>query len=516
MSNNFNKKNTSNNKEPAFTNIFKMQNTSNNNSNILNTASASTAPNLRSKPIPTGSRMTKHPNKFTNTNRYTIAIPGQENVEQLYHHLKLETLNSDSSNSFKQDDHTHPNSSPLSKTPDSSGDIGNWIDVPDSGLGSSGLGAGDSVGTIGDSDDHDMIESVNHSINHDEIDSADEEYKYKSSLNINSNNTDELNNKNNLKQSEDYTTKRLKTFVATTLDNEKIYLNKLARLLKFKNYLEENYAGSPNELNVLFSDIVQIYKIHDVVAIKLQDYLNSFSDLQKRDTSSGAKSSYYDNNALIKETFLSSALQLLANIMEISFPVYLEYLTNYPRSLSILNKLEKQTASAGFFSSKRKSFIDCQSDFNNKILNMNKKALQNTSPTKHPKQVKDEFNLYAPDTKKLDEKIDTAKLFSEEILLRPTILFMLINSLKDECMLAANDLPANSSNILKANIKSMFDNETSRKLRDKVFEQIKLNRMPKEARKHEDVVELCERNNERKLRHLILYGDCLVCCRIKK
>ena len=128
--------------------------------------------------------------------------------------------------------------------------------------------------------------------------------------------------------------------------------------------------------------------------------------------------------------------------------------------------------------------------------------------------------MYSPysttDLKKNEEKIDTAKLFSEEILLRPTILFMLINSLKDECLLAANDLPLSSSNTLKANIKSMFDNENSKKLRDQVFEQIKLNRMPKEARKHEDVVELSERSNERKLRHLILYGDCLVCCRIKK
>ena len=389
----------------------------------------------------------------------------------------------------------------MSKTPDSSGDIGNWIDVPDSGLGSSGLGAGDSVGTIGDSDDHDMGESNNQSINHDESDSADEESTKKYKIN-------QL-----AIAAEDNTTKRLKTFVATTLSNEKAYLNKLARLLSFKKYLEENYSGSFNELSVLFSDIVQIYKIHDVVALKLQDYLDSFSDLQQRQLSD---SKLNDNNALIKETFLSSALQLLANIMEISFPVYLEFVQNYPRSLSILNKLEKQAVSTGLLS-KRKSFIDCQADFNNKLLNTNNKLKRNilSSPTKF-KSVKDEFNLYASDSKKNEDKIDTAKLFSEEILLRPTILFMLINSLKEECILAAQDLPPSSSNALKTNIKSMFDNETSKKLRDKVFEQIKLNRMPKEARKHEDVVELCERNNERKLRHLILYGDCLVCCRLKK
>ena len=150
---------------------------------------------------------------------------------------------------------------------------------------------------------------------------------------------------------------------------DKNTLNKLARLLSFKRYLEENYSGSFNELSVLFSDIVQIYKIHDVVALKLQDYLDSFSDLQQRQLSD---SKLNDNNALIKETFLSSALQLLANIMEISFPVYLEFVQNYPRSLSILNKLEKQAVSTGLLS-KRKSFIDCQADFNNKLLNTNNK-----------------------------------------------------------------------------------------------------------------------------------------------
>jgi hypothetical protein len=295
---------------------------------------------------------------------------------------------------------------------------------------------------------------------------------------------------------EDFTTKRLKKFVATTLDNEQVYLNKLGRLLNFKNYLEENYSGSFNELNVLFSDIIQIYRIHDVVALKLQEYLDSFTDLQQKQNTNKLN----DNNALIKEKFLSSALQLLANIMEISFPVYLEFVQNYPRSLSILNKLEKQSAASGLLS-KRRSFLDCQADFNNKLLSGKVISRDNNNNSK---------------LKKSDEKIDTAKLFSEEILLRPTILFMLINSLKEECMLAANELPPSSSNYLKANINSMFDNENSKKLRDKVFETIKLNRMPKEARKHEDVVELCERNNERKLRHLILYGDCLACCRIKK
>ena len=108
------------------------------------------------------------------------------------------------------------------------------------------------------------------------------------------------------------------------------------------------------------------------------------------------------------------------------------------------------------------------------------------------------------------------KIFAEEILRRPAKLFEFIHSLKDECIKASNELPNNYSLVLQASIKSLFENESSKSLREKVFDEINRNIMPKEVRKHEDVIELIESNNERKIRHLILYGDCLVCCRIKK
>ena len=127
---------------------------------------------------------------------------------------------------------------------------------------------------------------------------------------------------------------------------------------------------------------------------------------------------------------------------------------------------------------------------------------------------KDPYNIYYNEVKKSEEIFDLTKIFAEEILRRPTKLFEFIYSLKDECMLASKDLPGYK--YLESNIKSLFENESSKSLREKVFDEINRNIMPKEIRKNEDVVELIESNNDRKIRHLILYGDCLVCCRIKK
>lgn len=295
-----------------------------------------------------------------------------------------------------------------------------------------------------------------------------------------------------------------------------------------------------------------------------------------------SSSSSVNINELVKESFLSKALQLLANIMEISFPVYHEFLKNYPKAMTILNKLEKSPSAASrsiHLLSKRKSFIECQLDFN-KILrgetaanttqndsvlnnssslattttssssspvpsqtkkigflskittNVNSKTstttntnnLSRVQPTTAVQQQqpavvnKDPFNIYYGDIMKrsAEEKFDIARMLSEDILRRPTKLFEFTCSLKDECMLASKDLPSAYRANMESNIKSLFDNESSKKLREKVFDEINRNIMPIEVRKSEDVVELIESNGERKLRYLILYGDCLVCCRLKK
>ena len=233
------------------------------------------------------------------------------------------------------------------------------------------------------------------------------------------------------------------------------------------------------------------------------------------------------SNSLMKESFLSSALQLLANIMEISFPVYLEFLKNYSKAMTILNKLEEKQASASSRTTnssmnKTKSFLDCQVEFNRIIQKEGANKDRHASRFKKihsqsgPHAAKDPYDIYYNDEKKSEEIFDLTKIFAEEILRRPTKLFEFIYSLKEECILASNELPNNYSSVLQSNIKSLFENESSKSLREKVFDEINRNIMPKEVRKNEDVVELIESNNDRKIRHLILFGDCLVCCRIKK
>jgi hypothetical protein len=166
---------------------------------------------------------------------------------------------------------------------------------------------------------------------------------------------------------DDHTTKRLKTFATTTLHNERSYLLKICKVLDFKLYLESHFNGSQTDLIVLFTGMSDIYKTHDIVASKLEDYLRSINDLlnggSNRSTSQQA----------MRETFLANALQLLANIMEISFPVYYEFLRNYSKAMTILDKLEKQAATivnckimqGGV--RQMKSFLECKADFFGRI-----------------------------------------------------------------------------------------------------------------------------------------------------
>ncbi len=503
----------SNTNPPPFTSIFRQANLT------------------KSKPIPTSYINTNNNNRQFETNNFYLNpkldddLYSETNYDPPLTKIKYKSnsTNHRRQGSYDTNNTNHQASnSPLSKTPDSSTDIGNWIDVPDSGIGggSSGIGGGGSVGTIGDSD-HEMVESNNQSINHDdelENDWAEEELDSPQSVLVQGNEINLASNNNRNYQPhhyvEDFTTRRLKTFVATTLHNEQAYLDKIFKLLSFRTYLDENFNGSQTDINVLFTDIFSIYKSHEVVCLKLQDFLDSFSDLTQPHVNNNS------SNLLIKETFLSSALQLLANIMMASFPVYLEFVENYSRSMSLLSKLEKVGMSSGLLSlSKRKSFLDCQNDFNNKLLTNKKSDKKSLFSFNRANKTQgsggSEFNLYYNE-KMENDRLDVGRYFTEEILHRPTKLHLFIYSLKEECLRAAQELPISTTNGLRSNIESMFDNEESKKMRDKIFEQIKLNIMPKEARKHEDVVELCESNNERKLRHLILYGDCLVCCRLKK
>ena len=481
-------------------------------------------------------------------NRHTIAIPANENYENLYTVTKMseETTRNVSSSraipnapALKSQNSFDNNPSPLSKTPDSNNE--NWLTLSDIAMGKSRDPSANrnSGGMEAESSDHELLESSatglsgsgSNGVEGDE--SADDD--------LDSTNAS-LSGTGGFVSSEDpddSTTKRLKTFVATTLHNEHIYLDKLTRLLNFKAYLEQNFNGSQADMNVLFSGIQQVYTTHDIVASKLQEYLSSLSDLLSIGSSSSpsthsktTKQHSSSPSSFMKETFLSSALQLLANIMEISFPVYLEFLKNYSKSMTILNKLEKEstaTTSARSTNS-RKTFMECQLEYDKMLRGessvskekrgflskLGKLYSQNNTSSSSSSSTKDPYSIYYNDAKKSEDAFDLTRIFAEEILRRPTKLFEFIYSLKEECILASNELPDNYSHSLQSNIKSLFENESSKSLREKVFDEINRNIMPKEVRKNEDVVELIESTSERKIRHLVLYGDCLVCCRIKK
>jgi len=78
---------------PTFTSIFKKQITSNNSS--LNKSLLSSSNNAQTIPSTVSLDIRNlSATKPINTNRYTIAFAAQENVEQFYQNLKLETLNS--------------------------------------------------------------------------------------------------------------------------------------------------------------------------------------------------------------------------------------------------------------------------------------------------------------------------------------------------------------------------------------------------------------------------------------
>ena len=460
----------------------------------------------------------------------------------------------------KDEPESHSNSSPpLSKTPDSAADARNWISINE--MTASGVNPGVS-GCHGNSNyndsDHEMLESSATGLSGSgsgglDDDSVDGELDSASQV-MPSPLFDQSQYVN--EDVDDQTTKRLKTFIVTTLHSEQTYLLKISKLLSFKTYLEEHFDGAQADISVLFSNIQKIYTIHDVIVSKLKECLRSLSDLlsstfvvvstSSTSTSSASLASAAANqrapnsspshfpattksnnsaandrnNAKMKELFLSNAVQLLANIMEISFQIYLEFLKNYSKSMTILNKLESTPSSSSpnsdSSSSKLKSFIECQQDFIKSLKDNLSATVQSTkqlTPSDNNAN-KDPYNIYYNDSDK--NAFNTAKIFAEEILRRPTKLFEFILSLKEECSIAANELPKSSSESLQKRIRSLFENESFKTLREEVFNQINRNIMPTEVRKHEDVVELSENNKDRKLRHLILYGDCLVCCRLKK
>ena len=293
----------------------------------------------------------------TNQNRHTVALTSsdQYSIQQQQKHLDtVDTLYGESSN---------------------------WI-MPIPGGSGSGTCSSSGPNSADYLSESDLLDSTNNTgaegddISYD--DEPDSGGPGSGGGGLNGNGTASLNLFND--RYDDYTTKRLKTFVTTTLHNERSYLLKIKKVLDFKAYLEEHSVAAgcseQTDLIVLFTGIDSIYKTHDIVAFKLEDYLRSINDLLV--AASGSRSA---TSQTMKESFLSNALQLLANIMEISFPVYYDFLRNYSKAMTILDKLERQTPAGNINSSKRqqqqraqngggcasgnqrKSFLECKVTF---------------------------------------------------------------------------------------------------------------------------------------------------------
>lgn len=202
------------------------------------------------------------------------------------------------------------NSSPLSKTPDSTSNNENWLTLNDSLSQSQqqqqqqlhkANNSGDLSAFVGGMGTHTSSASFYHTdSDHDMLDSSsghhqttggggggggpggasDDELDPVSIMSSSS--TAKLGSSTSTSSSpafDDFTSKRLHAFIATTLHFEHLYLAKLQRLLAFKQYLEEFYSGSQADVSVIFTGIGQIKTTHEIVASKLQEYLDSLSQL---------------------------------------------------------------------------------------------------------------------------------------------------------------------------------------------------------------------------------------------
>jgi hypothetical protein len=287
--------------------------------------------------------------------------------------------------------------------------------------------------------------------------------------------------------------KHLNDFFNQIITNEKPYNAKLAYLIGFRNELQNHCTdASSADISVLFTHIEQIFEQHNLFINELKKILN---DLLRNDLLN----------------LLLNALNVFSVMLSTSLKLYCEFLDNYPRAMVILNKFEnekykmnqlltnnlKQTHSQPSQlhrqqkqqqPSKRKSFIECEYEFFQNIYTNN-------------------------------ELCDTAQIFSNDLLNHPLLLVRHWLSLKDECLYFIRFSKTNeykNETELNQRIKKLFyDNQEYNSLKDEIFCKVDRVLLPNRIRKNEDVVELCE-NGEKKLRHLILFGDCLICCRFKK
>ena len=286
------------------------------------------------------------------------------------------------------------------------------------------------------------------------------------------------------------THKHFNSFFNQIISDERPFNAKLAYLIGFRFDLEKYCMDATSaDLNVLFTHVEQIFEQHNLFLNELKRILN---DLMRSDLLS----------------LLLNALKVFSVMLSTCLKLYCEFLDNYPKAMVILNKFEAE------------KYKTNQTMINSlKISNsQSQKHRQQQQKSKTFVECESEFfqNIYTN-----NEFCDTAHIFSNELLNHPLALVRNWLRLKDECLYfikisTTSNRNSNQEIQLKMKINELFyDNLEYNKLKHEIFTKIDRILLPNQMRKNEDVVELCE-GNEKKLRHLILFSDCLICCRIKK
>jgi hypothetical protein len=289
--------------------------------------------------------------------------------------------------------------------------------------------------------------------------------------------SDELNEESIIQQ-------RLKIFIKSIINSESIYLNKLKNLMSFRKFLENNCTLTDltqYDVQILFSNVEQLYTIHERFFDKLIQINRKVSSVANK-----------DNREFI---LLIDCFDSFECMLHECLKNYLSFLNSYTKAMTILNKFEKQKndfriqnhARILAATNKRKSFIECEHEFS-VLIN--------------------------------DDNNDMSKIYSEDLLRRPLKLVEYLMSLKEECHNFIRHknyrIVQYELNELNNRMRSLFENMELKQLKEEILSKIDKNVLPTKVRINNDVVELCEPSNERKLRHLILFGDCLVCCKVKR
>ena len=288
--------------------------------------------------------------------------------------------------------------------------------------------------------------------------------------------------------------KHINEFLSLIIAKEKPFNAKLTYLVKFRQDLEKNCTEASNaDLNVLFTHVEQLLEQQTLFISELKNLLMEVL-----------------RNDLL--TLLLKALSVFGNMLILSLKLYCEFLDNYPKAMVILNKFQSDSNKMNqiFNNIRQSNHHDINEHKNNNLNKIRKSFIE----------CENEFfkNIYSN-----HELSNTAQIFSNDLLNHPLDLVKHSLSLKEECSYFIKMVKIQNKwtefrgeNELNSMIKQWFDcNKDYNDLKEEIFTKIDRILLPNHIRKNDDVVELTEKN-DKKLRHLVLYSDCLICCAIKK